>query len=107
MSSMICSLTDFPSGWPAYPDVEVRDINPDWEFLVIACDGIWDVMTNEVSWVCQYLSTLLQEQHPIFYQPLLLATYKFAQKFKKLGLVSTRIKLLLSLIGVCKLLEQM
>lgn len=31
----------------AYPDVEVRDINPDWEFLVIACDGIWDVMTNE------------------------------------------------------------
>jgi protein phosphatase 2C family protein 2/3 len=33
----------------AYPDVEVREVNPDWEFLVIACDGIWDVMTNEVS----------------------------------------------------------
>lgn len=31
----------------AYPDVEVREITPDWEFLVIACDGIWDVMTNE------------------------------------------------------------
>ncbi|KAJ9589005.1 hypothetical protein L9F63_017700, partial [Diploptera punctata] len=31
----------------AYPDVEVREITPEWEFLVIACDGIWDVMTNE------------------------------------------------------------
>jgi serine/threonine protein phosphatase PrpC len=61
---MICSLTDFTCGWPAYPDVEVRDVNPDWEFLVIACDGIWDVMTNEVS-LCQYLSTILQELHVI------------------------------------------
>lgn len=31
----------------AYPDIEVRGVTPDWEFLVIACDGIWDVMTNE------------------------------------------------------------
>ena len=31
----------------AYPDVEVREITPSLEFLVIACDGIWDVMTNE------------------------------------------------------------
>lgn len=31
----------------AYPDVEVRDITEDWEFLILACDGIWDVMTNE------------------------------------------------------------
>lgn len=31
----------------AYPDVEVREVTSDWEFLVIACDGIWDVMTNE------------------------------------------------------------
>ncbi|KAF2905822.1 hypothetical protein ILUMI_00358 [Ignelater luminosus] len=31
----------------AYPDVEVRTITPDWEFIVLACDGIWDVMTNE------------------------------------------------------------
>lgn len=31
----------------AYPDVEIRDITEDYEFLVLACDGIWDVMTNQ------------------------------------------------------------
>ncbi|KAK5643526.1 hypothetical protein RI129_007371 [Pyrocoelia pectoralis] len=31
----------------AYPDVQVRTITPDWEFIVLACDGIWDVMTND------------------------------------------------------------
>lgn len=31
----------------AYPDVEIRDITEDWEFVVLACDGIWDVLTNE------------------------------------------------------------
>ncbi|EDW58286.1 probable protein phosphatase 2C T23F11.1 isoform X1 [Drosophila virilis] len=31
----------------AYPDVETRQIMPDWEFIVLACDGIWDVMSNE------------------------------------------------------------
>lgn len=31
----------------AYPDVETREITEDYEFLVLACDGIWDVMTNQ------------------------------------------------------------
>lgn len=31
----------------ALPDVETRSINEDWEFVVLACDGIWDVLTNE------------------------------------------------------------
>lgn len=31
----------------AYPDVEVRTVTTDWEFVVIACDGIWDVMSSE------------------------------------------------------------
>lgn len=31
----------------AYPDVETREINENWEFIVLACDGIWDVMTNK------------------------------------------------------------
>ena len=30
----------------ALPDVEVRTITEDLEFVVIACDGIWDVMKN-------------------------------------------------------------
>lgn len=31
----------------AYPDVEVFDLTQDHEFIVLACDGIWDVMSNE------------------------------------------------------------
>ncbi|CAH0560983.1 unnamed protein product [Brassicogethes aeneus] len=31
----------------AFPEVEERELNSDWEFLVLACDGIWDVMSNE------------------------------------------------------------
>lgn len=31
----------------ASPDIEVRNITEDLEFVVLACDGIWDVMTNE------------------------------------------------------------
>ncbi|KAH8303813.1 hypothetical protein KR018_008192 [Drosophila ironensis] len=37
----------------AYPDVEVRDISEDWEFVLLACDGIWDVKTNTE--VCQFV----------------------------------------------------
>ncbi|KAG8227023.1 hypothetical protein J437_LFUL006643 [Ladona fulva] len=33
----------------AYPDVEVRTLTQDWEFVLLACDGIWDVMSNEAS----------------------------------------------------------
>jgi protein phosphatase 2C family protein 2/3 len=31
----------------AYPEVQVYEVTPEWEFVVIACDGIWDVMSNE------------------------------------------------------------
>lgn len=31
----------------AYPDVVVKDLTLDHEFIVLACDGIWDVMTND------------------------------------------------------------
>lgn len=31
----------------AYPDVEIHPINEDWEFVLLASDGIWDVMTND------------------------------------------------------------
>lgn len=32
----------------AWPDIEVKPVTKDLEFIVLACDGIWDVMTNEV-----------------------------------------------------------
>lgn len=31
----------------AYPDIMVHDISADDEFLVLACDGIWDCMTSQ------------------------------------------------------------
>ena len=31
----------------AYPDVDIKDLTNDHEFIILACDGIWDVMTNE------------------------------------------------------------
>lgn len=31
----------------AFPEVQAVKIDGDVEFLILACDGIWDVMTNE------------------------------------------------------------
>jgi len=31
----------------AFPDVEIHEINGDDEFLVVACDGIWDVQSSQ------------------------------------------------------------
>ncbi|KYQ59454.1 putative protein phosphatase 2C T23F11.1 [Trachymyrmex zeteki] len=31
----------------AFPEVQQLTIDEDWEFVVLACDGIWDVMTSE------------------------------------------------------------
>lgn len=31
----------------AYPDIQTRPLSTDLEFIVIACDGVWDVMTND------------------------------------------------------------
>lgn len=62
----------------ALPDVEVRELTDDHEFIVIACDGIWDVLSNEEvlefvrnriaqkispEIVCEYLSLSLSLTH--------------------------------------------
>lgn len=36
------------TSFSAFPDVTEQKLTAGWEFIVIACDGIWDVMTNEV-----------------------------------------------------------
>lgn len=42
----------------AFPDIEQRRFGMDWEFIVMACDGIWDVMTNieVVQYVRQHIA---------------------------------------------------
>eukprot|EP01104_Vermistella_antarctica_P011721 TRINITY_DN330_c0_g1_i1.p2 TRINITY_DN330_c0_g1~~TRINITY_DN330_c0_g1_i1.p2 ORF type:complete len:420 (+),score=140.92 TRINITY_DN330_c0_g1_i1:66-1325(+) len=31
----------------AYPDIQELELTPEHDFLILACDGIWDVMTNQ------------------------------------------------------------
>ncbi|XP_015119678.1 probable protein phosphatase 2C T23F11.1 isoform X1 [Diachasma alloeum] len=31
----------------AFPEVQKFEITDDWEFVILACDGIWDVMSSE------------------------------------------------------------
>ena len=49
---------DEPVCAAAFPDVETREVTRDWEFVVMACDGIWDVLTNQVSSPCHRSSEL-------------------------------------------------
>ena len=31
----------------ALPEIQRHEITEDWEFVILACDGIWDVMSSE------------------------------------------------------------
>ncbi|CAI5738640.1 unnamed protein product [Peronospora destructor] len=43
----------------AEPDIKVHKIDKTEEFLVLACDGIWDVMSNDK--VCDYIRQLMNK----------------------------------------------
>lgn len=43
----------------AYPDVIVEDYTTDCDFIVLACDGVWDCMTNQE--VCDFVSQRLDK----------------------------------------------
>jgi len=57
----------------ALPDIKRYVIEPDeyannnWSFLILACDGIWDVMTNEQA--THYVLERLEKQRNGTYQP--------------------------------------
>jgi len=44
----------------AYPDVDMKDLTSDHEFIVLACDGIWDVLSNEE--VLEFVRTRIAQQ---------------------------------------------
>ncbi len=46
----------------AAPDVVVKNINENWEFILLACDGIWDVLSNEE--VLKFVRTRVAQQMP-------------------------------------------
>ena len=58
----------------AYPDIVVEEMTPDHEFLVMACDGIWDVLTNEEvvefirARIAQGMEPEIVSTVPIFFQ---------------------------------------
>lgn len=43
----------------AYPDVVVESLTNDCSFIVLACDGIWDCLTNQE--VCDFVSERLKK----------------------------------------------
>ncbi|CAF4370502.1 unnamed protein product, partial [Adineta steineri] len=44
----------------AAPDVVTKTITEDWEFILLACDGIWDVLSNEE--VLKFVRTRVAQQ---------------------------------------------
>lgn len=46
----------------AAPDVVTKTTNEDWEFVLLACDGIWDVLSNEE--VLKFVRTRIAQQMP-------------------------------------------
>ena len=53
----------------AYPEVTVRPISDDIEFLILACDGIWDVLSNQevVDFVRHEISLKTPPEEVIFH----------------------------------------
>jgi len=46
----------------ANPDIEIKDLTAEHEFIVLACDGIWDVLSNEE--VLEFVRTRIAQQIP-------------------------------------------
>lgn len=44
----------------ALPDVKCFDVQPEDEFLIMGCDGIWDAVSNEEA--CELVTSLLKNQ---------------------------------------------
>jgi protein phosphatase 1G len=43
----------------AFPEVHVENLTPDCEFIVLACDGVWDCMTNQE--ICDFINERIKK----------------------------------------------
>lgn len=43
----------------AFPDVGVEEITPECDFIVLACDGVWECKTNQE--VCNFVAERLEK----------------------------------------------
>jgi serine/threonine protein phosphatase PrpC len=43
----------------AFPDVVVEDYDEDLDFIIVACDGVWDCMTNQE--ICDFVMKKFKE----------------------------------------------
>jgi serine/threonine protein phosphatase PrpC len=46
----------------AFPDLTINQRKPDDKFIMVACDGIWDCLTNEDC--CELINTKLTTINP-------------------------------------------
>lgn len=44
----------------AYPEINIEIIDDNCEFIIVACDGIWDCLTPQGA--CDYIRTRLYDQ---------------------------------------------
>jgi len=56
-------LPDVEQQVSAEPDISMISRKPTDQFIIIACDGIWDVMSNEL--VCAFVLDKMKEGYPI------------------------------------------
>ena len=68
-----------------FPDVTMTTVDKFFEFLVLACDGIWDVMSNEV--VCTFVKERLGKMSPgaICEELLNACLYKLQPTYESVG----------------------
>ncbi|KAL6650991.1 hypothetical protein ACP70R_009916 [Stipagrostis hirtigluma subsp. patula] len=59
------ALTAEEQAVTAFPDVRTEEINDDAEFMIIACDGIWDCMTSQE--VVDYVRLYLNKNNTLSY----------------------------------------
>ena len=44
----------------AYPECQIESLTPDCDFIILACDGIWDCLTNQE--ICDIVCERLKKE---------------------------------------------